>query len=118
MLEDLGGKPINSIPRQDTYALIDRMSANEMAAIRAELNSRIDSDEIHTAGWMPGDDWTNTPFEPIYEIAAQRNYELAGWIFGLIVWAVFMDRPETWVTGRFEKDGESIGSRTYFRKRV
>jgi hypothetical protein len=33
----------------------------------------------------------------------------------LMVWVVFMKRPEKWFSGRFEKDGEPIGSRTYFR---
>ena len=28
-----------------------------------------------------------------------------------MVWVVFMNRPEKWVSGRFEKDGEPIGSR-------
>jgi hypothetical protein len=32
-----------------------------------------------------------------------------------MVWEVFMERPEKWTSGRFEKDGEEIGSRTYFR---
>jgi hypothetical protein len=36
-----------------------------------------------------------------------------------MVWEVFMERPETWTSGRFEKDGEPIGSHTYFsRERV
>ena len=75
----------------------------------------IDADEIHTAGWMPGSDWTDTPFQPIYEKAAQQSFDAAARCFGLMVWEVMMERPERWTSGRFEKDGEPIGSRTYFR---
>jgi hypothetical protein len=32
-----------------------------------------------------------------------------------MVWEVFMERPERWFSGRFEKDGEPIKSRTYFQ---
>ena len=35
--------------------------------------------------------------------------------FGLLVWYVIMHRPEKWASGRDEKDGSDIGSRTYFR---
>lgn len=116
MLVDIDtGREIHTVPYKETYDLTKRMSANELDAVCTELNSRIDGDEIHTAGWMPGADWTGTPFQPIYEKAARRNQDLAARIFGLIVWKVFMDREETWITGRFEKDGEPIGSRTYFR---
>ena len=32
-----------------------------------ELNKRIDENpEVHTAGWIPGHDWTGTVFYPIY----------------------------------------------------
>ena len=117
------GREMDNVPYEETYALTERMSADEFDAICAKLNSMIDRDleegrDIHTAGWMPGTDWTGTPFQPIYEKAARRNQDLAARIFGLIVWKVFMDREETWITGRFERDGEPIGSRTYFRSRT
>lgn len=56
-------------------------------------------------------------YQPIYELAAQRNPDLAAQLFGLLVFTVFMERPETWWTGRFELDGREIGSRTYFLSR-
>jgi hypothetical protein len=61
---------------------------------------------------------TQLRLDPIYEKAARQNPDLAGRLFGLMVWVVFMERPERWITGRFEKDGEPIGSRTYFRDRL
>jgi hypothetical protein len=87
----------------------------ELDAIEAELNRIFDSSEIETAGWIPGNDWTRTVYQPIYEKPAQRNPEIAARIFGLIVFKVAMDREDKWVTGRFELNGEAIRSRTYFR---
>jgi len=36
-------------------------------------------------------------------------------MFGLLVWYVVMKRPEQWASGRYKKNGNDIGSRTYFR---
>ncbi|MEO5332327.1 MAG: hypothetical protein H7839_09920 [Magnetococcus sp. YQC-5] len=116
MLIDLMTKePITKIPRKEKWDLVlKKLTKQELEAIKKELNDMIDGDEIHTAGWMPGSDWTNTPFEAIYVKAASKNQLLAAQLFGLIVWVVFMEREETWTSGRFEKNGEPIGSRTYF----
>ena len=117
MLVDLMTKrPINEVPYEREYRyLMSRMLPAETAAIKERLNEMIDGTEIQTAGWMPGKDWTGTPFQPIYKKAARCNQEVAARCFGLMVWEVFMERPERWCSGRFEKDGEPIGSRTYFR---
>jgi hypothetical protein len=87
----------------------------EIASIKKQLNEMIDGTEIQTAGWMPGKDWTGSPFQSIYEKAALYNRDVAARCFGIMVWEVFMERPEKWTSGRFEKDGEPIGSMTYFR---
>jgi hypothetical protein len=63
----------------------------------------------------PGSNWQNTPFDPIYQKAAKRNESLAGKLFGLCVWYAVATRSEDWMSGRYEKDGRDIGSRTYFR---
>ena len=117
MLIDLTTKKtISRIPYAEEYQrLMSRMAAEEISAIRSNLNSLIDGTEIQTAGWMPGSDWNGTVYMPIFEKAARSNYELSARFFGLMVWETFMQRPETWASGRFEKDGRPIRSRTYFR---
>ena len=117
MLVDLmTGKRITRMPYAADYQrYLALMTAAEVAAIRTTLNGMIDGGEIHTAGWMPGRDWFDTPFHAIYEKAARGDYGLSARCFGLMVYETFMDRPETWTSGRFEKNGEPIGSRTYFQ---
>jgi hypothetical protein len=111
-------KTISSVPYGPEYRnFMSRMTPDEISAIKIALNEMIDGDEIHTAGWMPGSDWRGTPFQVIYEKAARHSHNAAAQCFGLMVWEVFMDRAEAWTSGRFEKDGEEIGSRTYFRVR-
>jgi hypothetical protein len=119
MLVDLmSGKAITEVPYGREYRdFTSQLSEDEIKAIRDRLNEMIDDDEIHTAGWMPGSDWTGTVFEPIYSKAARSSYEASARCFGLMVWETFMLHPERWVSRRFEKDGEEIGCRTYFRDR-
>ena len=116
LIDMMSGKPITSVPYGNEYRdFMSRLSADEIARAKQALNDMIDGDEIHTAGWMPGRDWSDTPFDPIYQKAARQSFEASARCFGLMVWEVFMERPETWTSGRFEKNGEAIGSRTYFR---
>lgn len=116
LVDMMSGQPITQVPYASEYRKwMARMTPAEIADIHAELNAKIDGTEIQTAGWMPGADWTHTAFQPIYEKAARYNTDIAARCFGLMVWDVFMQRPEKWTSGRFEKDGEPIGSRTYFQ---
>ena len=119
MLENMmTGALIKSVPYQADYRLfLSRLTAGEIASIKEALNDKIEGSEIETAGWMPGSNWEGTPYQAIYEKAAKRDHAAAARCFGLMVWEVFMERPERWTSGRSEKDGEPIGSRTYFRPR-
>jgi hypothetical protein len=51
-----------------------RLSQEDIRSIKAALNAKIDGTEIQTAGWMPGSNWEGTPFQPIYEKAARRDF--------------------------------------------
>jgi hypothetical protein len=109
-------KPITRIPHRAFYdACMARMSKEDIDAIKAELNERIESDEVHTAGWMPGSDWTDTVFQPIYTDGCRNDPQRAGLLFGLIVWVVMMEHPQRWGFGRYDKDGIPIRSLTYFK---
>ena len=118
LIDMMTGKQITQVPYAKGYqTFMSRMTAAEIAAIRHALDAMVQGTEIQTAGWMPGADWTGTPFQPIYEKAAHYDEGAAARCFGLMVWEVFMQRPEVWTSGRFEKDGEEIGSRTFFQPR-
>lgn len=112
------GKIVLSQPYAKEFRIWrNRLSTSEFAAIIDKLNSMIDKDEIHTAGWMPGNNWNGSLFEPIYTKACGLNEDESGLCFGLFVWHVFQQREDKWYSGKFEKDGVPIKSRTYFKKR-
>lgn len=118
LIDIFTNKEIRRIPYREQFeALRSRLSTAEFDAMVARINDLIDAGggDIATAGWLPGSDWTGTAFEVIYTKAAKYNYELSARFFGQLVWYTVMQRPERWASGRFEKDGEDIGSRTYFR---
>lgn len=119
MLIDIDtGKVINAVPfRQDFDTLRGRLSESEFSAMVTRINELIDESgaEIATAGWLPGSDWTGTPFDPIYAKAARGDFARSAMFFGQLVWYTIVARPERWGSGRYQVDGRDIGSRTYFR---
>ena len=109
-------KPITRIPhRADFEAWKRGLSAAQYDAICDEITHRIEGHEVNTAGWIPGNNWEDTPFQAIYELACGFDQDASAGFFGLIVWDVLMRHPQTWSFGRYEKDGVPIQSMTYFR---
>jgi hypothetical protein len=94
-------------------AIAARLGPN-LALIKVRINEMVDGDRIHTSSWMPGRNWTGTPFQAIYE-ASGRDQEEAAKNFGLIIWKVFEERPESWASAHGMHDGREIRGRTYFR---
>lgn len=79
------GKYVKTLSHKKNYDKWHKhLSDENYAKIIDELGKRIDSQEINTAGWIPGHDWTGTVFEPIY-YACGRNERQAGMFFGLIL---------------------------------
>jgi hypothetical protein len=120
MLIDLmSDKPLTGTPHEADYNrwIVANMSQEEIDGVTAALNEYIDEGDkqVITAGWIPGKDWGPTPYQVLFEKAAARDWYRAAQCFGLMVWCTVRDRPETWATGKFEINGEPIGSRTYFR---
>ena len=70
--------------------------------------------EVVTSSWIPGANWNGTPYEPIH-LAVGGNWHMARLFFGLIVWSVVMQRPETWSFGRYPKRQGDIIGMTYFQ---
>ena len=119
MLVDIySDREIQTVPfERDFETLRRRLTDNEFNRMVARINELIDDSgaEIATAGWLPGSDWTGTPFESIYTTAARGDFERSAKFFGQLVWYTVMHRRERWASGRYQVDGRDIGSRTYFR---
>jgi len=107
---------ITHIPHERDYQRWRaRLSDAEYEVIEAELGRRIGAGEVHTSSWIPGSDWSNTPFDPIYSKACEYDDVASGLCFGLFLWVVMQKHSDAWAFGRYEKDGIPIRGLTYFR---
>ncbi len=73
MIIDVLTQKVLGMPRQQDFDVLrGRLSDDEFRAIVARINTLIDGagGRIATAGWLPGNDWTGTPFQAIYDKAA------------------------------------------------
>lgn len=113
-------KKITKIPHENDYKIFrKKVTSEEYQKIIEKINSIIDNDmdigkSIQTAGWIPGNKWEGTVFEPISK-AYGGDIEMSSKIFGLIVWIVFMERDDKWGFGRYNVNEIPIKSMTYFR---
>ena len=100
MLYNIYGKEINEVFHKESIHLINKIGNEEKKAINDCLQKKIESvlsepvgKQILTSSFIPGEDWTNTVFQPIYSVAADCNQELAAKLFGLILMQNF--RPSS-----------------------
>jgi len=113
-------KKITDIPRARRAffnAMMRNLSEDDYSKIVDVLNDHFDNvEEVEVSSFVPGSDWTNTPYEPIY-YACNENVENAGFLFGLILWKVMIERPDHWgfisAVDRFED--KEIKGKIYFR---
>lgn len=111
---------VSDIPHESSFhRWRNRITDAEWTAITTafgEILKNLKTDQqILTSSWIPGSDWTGTPYEPIYEKCAQQNEAEAGKCFGLFLWVYLMEHPDRWIFLKCEKDGEPISGYTYFR---
>ncbi len=110
------GEYIDYIPHESDFKLWrSRLTDDEYQAIVNELEQLISGNEVHTSSWIPGNDWSGTVYDPIYQKSCDQNPELSGMCFGLFLWVTIQNRDDVWGFGRYEKNGTPISGMTYFR---
>jgi hypothetical protein len=106
-------RPAHGIPHRGEFEHWRRnISRADQAAIRAAITAQIEGTTIVCSSFMPGTDWSGTPYQPIYD--ALGDERLAAMCFGLFVWEVVLAREEEWFVGRFELN--DVQGLTYFRR--
>ncbi len=107
---------ITHLPHEPEFRVwTSRLSLADIRAIKRALNRRADREDVLTSSWIPGDNWSGTPFLPIWDKACLRNVDAAAKCFGLILWQVMMERPDAWAFGRYSRGNVPIEGMTYFR---
>lgn len=109
------GKYVATLPhKKDFDRWMKNLNRLDYDVICEELNRKINGNDVNTSSWIPGNDWTNTVYEPIYN-ACKNNVDLSGLFFGLILFELLMNKKDAvWGFGRYEKDGIPIRGTTYF----
>jgi len=120
MLYSIDGKQITNIPRrrQEQFNIWQRAldDSDHEAVVEAinEYVNAVDSDKPFVSSYIPGPDWTDTVYQPLY-IACGESEEQSGWFFGLLVWQVMIDHEEDWVFKPADSDDDVMGT-TYWRR--
>lgn len=115
MLYSIGGKRIEGIPRQrrESFdAWMKNLKKDDYDKVREAINEYVDgvpTDKPFNSSFVPGNDWTDTPYEPLY-YACNQNQEHSGWFFGLILWQVMIDHSEDWVFKPSDQDDDILGT--------
>ena len=116
---DANIKEIMSIPsrRQSFFSeRMENMSTEDYQQIRDTLSDHFENKEVDCSSFVPGSDWTGTPYEPIYW-ACDENIEEAGFLFGLILWQFMIDHEDAWAFTSAEDSfpERNIRGKVYFR---
>src|SRR5260221_8609369 len=112
-LLSVDGKRITHIPHEREFQTWKaRLSPDAYDEIIEELRRRTDGKRIEVSSWIPGDNWNETPFQPIYDALHDRVE--AGKFFGLIVWVYFLSLEEDWYVYKPGEDSMITGT-VYFQ---
>lgn len=108
------GKYVERLPHKKEFdSWMKKLPQADYDNIIDALNDKIDSKEINTSSWMPGDEW-NSVYKPI-AIACGNDKDASGLFFGLILFDLLMKRDDAvWGFGKYQKNGVPIKGITYF----
>lgn len=107
---------ITHLPHERKFRVwTSRLSPADMRPIKRAINCRANREDVLTSSWIPGHNWSGTPFLPIWDKAYLRNVDAAAKCFGLILWQVMMEHPDAWSFGRYSRGNVPIEGMTYFR---
>ena len=107
------------IPHRPSYDLwMANLSENDFSNIIDALHEVMDNTppgkHVITSSYIPGADWADTPYQPIYD-ACREDWESARLFFGQLVWRAVQLHPEPWYFIRQGSDDDRPIGLTYFR---
>ena len=101
MLSSIDGNNVKTVWHKKFFdASKSRLSDSEYQAIIDELNRIIqksvdEKTNVVVSSFIPGSDWSDTVWEPIYSKACGYDEEYSAQFFGLLVCQALIDRKET-----------------------
>lgn len=119
-LFNLNGDEITDIPHKKDYEhWMKNLSRddynNVIGAIHAALDDAKNSGRPLYSAHLPGKDWTNTPYDPIY-IACHQDQQAAKLFYGQLCWEAVTSHEADWTFINEERE-DAPGGKIYFPKR-
>jgi len=116
-LYSVSGSLITNTPHKDKYDIIrSRLTQDQEDAIIEEIHKKINEKDIFSASFLPGSDWTDTPFQCIYEACNQDQQE-AGYAYGIFCWIAVQRHGDKWICYKSEERNKQLGlGWTYFKQ--
>ncbi|SRR6266851_2299089 len=125
MLREMTSGEVVTIPRpseQELSRVLAQLTHEQIQAMEDELNRRADAignarDDFTNSSWVPGTNWQNTVFEPLYDAcegfsADQEQY--AGFMFGWLMRRVIIARADEWEMFKHHQPTDTIPRGTYY----
>ena len=114
-------KPMTDIPvkRRAFYnSIIANLAPSDLDKIKQVLNDYFDNyvEDVQVSSFVPGNNWEGTPYQQIYH-ACNENMEHSGFMFGLILWKVMIEREDHWGFTNAQDSflDRDINGKVYFR---
>ncbi len=109
-------KEVEHVARQaDFKGWRAKLTDAEHTAIMEEIGKHMGGKEVEISSFIPGADWTGTPFQPIYDKACAKDFDASRKFFGLLVWEWMMNDDRTWGFGRYATPkNPNVEGMTYF----
>jgi hypothetical protein len=116
------GRRITRVPHaNELAAMLARMSDAEIEAINAALDAKLEEvqpGKAISASWIPGHDWTGTPYMPIYAKACREDFAASAGCLGKIFMSRVIAHPDLWRSikqPKDKKDPDGIETTYYWR---
>ncbi len=102
--------------KTDFDCWMKKLPTADYKRIVEEFDNLLLDGEFWVASWIPGKDWQDTVWEPIY-LACDKNVQHAGFFFGLLLFDHLMHSNDYILgcTKHHEVQGRQVKSYTYFK---
>ena len=71
--------------------------------------------EVTVPGWEAGSVWTGLPWDILYQQPAQKSWDIARLMYGLMAQDAFIQHPDWWWTGSTTYRGRDVPNAYYYK---
>ena len=99
------GKEIKEVWHKKEYDVflnkINALDKDTIESIKYSIKNLMSTSEVNVTSWMPGKDWTGTPYQPIFDALGLESS--SAMCFGLLVQECIIEDDRVWSFTRIDK---------------